>query len=192
LETDKLFWFSGLSLVIGGGLATTAWLFFAYFDPIHRDHTSPMWLPLNFLVIAGGLFMALGLTGFYAQQARQSGALGLIAFVIFFIGLIVPYVAVQSVQTLTMPDIPDGMRLLVSVGGPSLLVGSILMAIVTWRAGIFPPWVAVALAVAVLLGLFAYLVPLPPWLGRNVITAVFTITMAIIGAVQMSLAGLTL
>jgi hypothetical protein len=53
----RLFWLSGVSLILGGLLATAGWLLFARFDPVHRAYDEPFWLPFNFLVIFGGFLL---------------------------------------------------------------------------------------------------------------------------------------
>ena len=84
MTTNSLYWLSGLSLACGGALATLAWILFVLWDVEHLRVTAPSWLILNGLIIASGVLMALGLPGFYARQAEQSGWLGFIAFVILF------------------------------------------------------------------------------------------------------------
>jgi hypothetical protein len=186
MSAERLLWLSGLSLLAGGLLATTAWVLFARFDPVHRAYTERFWLPFNFMVIGGGFLMVLGLPGFYALQARQSGILGLLGFVIFFAGILFAYVAVHSIQTLTMPNVPGGMMIIVSFAAPSLLIGGLLTALAIWRAGVYPWWLAVALVVAGALGLLREWLPLPPWLARNLFSVVFTLVMAAIGAATMA------
>jgi hypothetical protein len=51
----KLIWLSGLSLAIGGFLATTGWLSFAILDPLHNGYLKWWWWPNNLLVISGGI-----------------------------------------------------------------------------------------------------------------------------------------
>jgi hypothetical protein len=178
---EKLIWLSGIALIIGGLLATVGWLLFAYFDPTHIAYQERFWLPFNFLVIFGGFFMALGLPGLYASQARQSGVVGLVGFLVFFTGIVFAYVAVHSIETMTVPNVPPGMMIIVSFAAPSLLIGGLLTALTIWRAGVYPQWLAVALVVSGLLGLLTQFIPLPPWAARNVITVFYTLTMALIG-----------
>lgn len=189
MTAERLIWLSGLALLLGGLLATAGWLLFARFDPTHRAYAERFWLPFNFLVIGGGFLMVLGLPGFYAVQARQAGILGLAGFVIFFAGILFAYIAVHSIQTMTMPNVPPGMMIIVSFAAPSLLIGGLLTALATWRAGVYPSWVAVALIVAGALGLLGQWLPLPAWISRNLFTAVFTLVMAAIGATVLARAG---
>ena len=181
MTDERLIWLSGISLILGGLLATAGWALFARFDPVHRAYTEPFWLPFNFLVIFGGFFIAMGLPGFYASQAQQSGLVGLAGFVIFFTGIVFAYIAVQSIQTMTIPNVPPAIRIIVSFAAPSLLVGGLLTAVAMWRAGVYPPWLAIALVFTGLLGLLSQFFQLPAWLGRNVFTALFTLTIALIG-----------
>jgi hypothetical protein len=188
MTTETLFWLSGLSLAAGGLMATTTWLVFALSATRRERHTSRSWLFLNGLVIAGGVLMALGLPGFYARQAAQSGVLGLIGFVILFTGLLVAYVGVHSVETMTMPAVPARMRLLVAVGAPSLFVGIIASGVVTWQAGVYPQAAAAALIVSAILGLLVQLLRVPDWL-QYAVSAVFTISMAWLGLALLAGSG---
>jgi hypothetical protein len=173
---------SGLFLLLGGGLATLGWLLFSFFDPTHTRTAEPTWMVFNLLVIFGGVFMAFGLPGFYLAQSERIGTFGLIAFIIFFIGIVIPYIAVQSIETATSPNVPQRMFAFVSVGAPSLFLGALLVGILTYTAGVYPRWLAAALILAILLGLLTRLVALPPIIARGgLISAYFTAVMAVIG-----------
>lgn len=167
---------------MGGGFATLGWLLFSFFDPNHIRTAEPTWMVFNLLVIFGGVFMALGLPGFYLAQSERIGTFGLIAFVIFFIGIVIPYIAVQSIETATSPNVPQRMFAFVSVGAPSLFLGALLVGVLTYTAGVYPRWLAGALIFAVLLGLLTRLVPLPPIVARGgLISAFFTAVIGLIG-----------
>lgn len=184
---DRFLWWSGLFLLLGGGLATLAWLLFALLDPGHANTFGNQWWVLNGLAIAGGLFMGLGLPGLYVAQAERGGWLALLAMVILFIGIVLAYVGVQSVETATAPNVPASMMRLVGVAAPSAFVGGLLMALVLWRAGVFPLWTAVVLLLAILLGLLAEFVPLPQLVARNLISVPFTAVLAALGWLLMAL-----
>jgi hypothetical protein len=177
---------SGAALLIGGILASLGWLLlFAVFDPQQARTESPLWAIGNFLVIFGGLFMLMGLPGFTLAQSEQSGWFGLLAFFVLFIGLAIPYIAVQSIETASTPAVPARIMWFISIGAPSLFVGALLMGILIITAGVFSKWLGIALIVSVLLGLLTRLVPMPPVLYRALIPIVFTATMASAGWLLM-------
>lgn len=179
---DNFIRLSGYFLLIGGILATLGWLLFSLFDPQHVRIDSPLWFFGNFLVIFGGVFMVMGLPGFYLVQSDRAGWFGLLAFIVLFIGLTIPYIAVQAIETATAPNIPARMAWFVSIGGPSLFIGSLLVGFMLLTTGVFPKWLGIALIVAVLLGLLSRFVPMPPLFSRGgLIPALFTMVMAAAG-----------
>jgi hypothetical protein len=179
---DHFIRLSGFFLLIGGILATTGWLLFSFFDPLHVRTDSPLWFIGNFFVIFGGVFMVMGLPGFYLVQSDRAGWLGLLAFIFLFIGLAIPYIAVQAIETATTPNQPARMMWFVSIGGPSLLIGSLLVGVLLLRTGIFPNWLGIALIVVVILGLLSRFVPMHPVIARGgLISASYTVLIAMVG-----------
>jgi hypothetical protein len=65
----------------------------------------------------------------------------------------------------------------------AFFLGIMITSVVTWRAGIYPRGIAIALAVTAMLGLLTRLVMMPAWLGMNIIPALFTTAMAWLGVV---------
>jgi hypothetical protein len=181
MSAARLMRLSGASLLTGGLLASAGFLLSAWFDPTNTGYQEWYWFPLNFAIIIGGFFIILGLPGFYAAQSRESGIIGFAGHVVLFAGIAFAYLAVHSIQTTTMPDTPPGMRLIVSYAAPSLLIGSLLTAVAVWRADVYARWLAVLLVVAVLLGLVSAFVPDLAWGWRNVVSSVFTMTIAMFG-----------
>jgi hypothetical protein len=173
--------FSGFSLLLGGLLATLGWILFGLFDPVYSAPEENRWIVFNLLVVFGGVFIALGLPGFYFAQAHRSGIPGLIAGTILFIGIAIPYIAVQSIEMATSPNVPPIMRMFVSIGAPSLFLGALFTGIITYAAGIFPRWVALALITSVILGLITRLYTFPPMFNKGIFPAVFTGVMGLIG-----------
>jgi len=185
MTIELLFWLSGLSLVVGGVVTTAGWLLFALLAPAHQQTNDKQWLLLNGLIIAGGIFMVLGLPGFYVHQAEEAGILGLIGFVVFFIGILVPYVAVHSIETATAPNIPRRMRLWVLVGAPSLFFGMIIMGFTTWLAGIYPRAAGILLLLAALVSAFTMVRSVPPLLRRCLLPSSLSLMMAWFGLLLM-------
>jgi hypothetical protein len=138
MTIDNFLRLSGAALLLGGILASLGWLLlFAVFDPQQARSESPLWALGNFLVIFGGLFMLMGLPGFTLAQSEQSGWFGILAFVVLFIGLAIPYIAVQSIETASTPAVPARIMWFISIGAPSLFLGALLMGILIITAGIF-------------------------------------------------------
>ena len=181
ITTGQLVRLSGISLMIGGTLATGAWVLHAIVDPARGGYAEPWWIPLNLALSCGGILMALGLPGFHASQASRSGALGLIGLVLLFAGLLLAYVGVQTLEAFSRPQIPPTIGILAGIAAPMFFLGIVITSVATWRAGVYPRVIAVALAVTAMLGLLTRLVELPAWLGMNILAALFTAAMAWLG-----------
>ena len=181
MTIEQLTRLSGLSLALGGLLGATGWLLFALLDPNHSQYSHARWLPLNGLIIAAGVLMALGLPGVYLRQATESGLVGLIGFVILFVGIVLAYLAVHAIETATMPNLPPTMMRIVAIAAPSLFIGAVLTGIATWRSGVYTLWAAALLLAAALLGLMALVLPLPNWLYRAASPAMFCMALAWLG-----------
>jgi hypothetical protein len=177
MSAEKLFWLSGLSLILGGSMTFMAWILFAVFDPGHQFYQHPRWFPLNLLVIFGGLLMALGLPGFYVRQASETGIWGLLGFVLFFVGLVLSHIAVHSIETVTMPNVPATMMRFVFVAAPSIFLGIILTGILTWRSGVYPPSLGIAFILAALVGLLTVIPGVPQIISRNLASTPFPASM---------------
>lgn len=169
------------SLVVGGSLAATAFLFLAIVDPTRTGHAEPWWIPAQFAVILGGVFMALGLPGFHATQATRTGVAGLIGIVLLFAGLVLAYVGVHATEILSQPSVPARMGSLVAIAAPSLAAGAVVTAITTWRAGIHPRRASAPLMIVIAIGIMTHLVPTPRWVELHLVPAAFTASMAWLG-----------
>jgi hypothetical protein len=188
VAADNFIRLSGLLLLLGGSLATLGWLLFSAFDPQHVRTDSPLWFIGNFSVIFGGVFMVMGLPGFFLALSDRAGWFGLLAFILLFVGLAIPYIAVQAIETASAPNIPARMMWFVSIGAPALFLGSLLTGIVILTTGVFPKWLGIALLIAVTLGLMTRLVPMHPVISRGgLISAGYTLVMAAAGYLLMVL-----
>ena len=185
MTADKLIGLSGLSLTIGGLMTFTSWILFAIFDPGHQYYQHQRWFPLNLLVIFGGLLMALGLPGFYARQASEAGLWGLIGFVLFFIGLVLSHLAVHSIETVTMPNVPATMMRFVRVAAPSIFPGILITGIVTWRTGVYPAHLGIAIIPGGIIGLLTVIPGVPQIVARNLASTLFPTAMFWAGIMLM-------
>ena len=89
MSTSNLIRWGGLSIFLGGSLwamQKIGWqLFIGNQDPL--SYPQPAATILWIMGLTAALLILLGLPTLYAHQARQAGRLGLIAFVIVFIGM---------------------------------------------------------------------------------------------------------
>jgi len=134
----------------------------------------PLWVPSHLIGAIGFVLILLGMIGLYARQLEKVGLLGLIGFILTFVGftlsagaliflsvIIVPFLAVQGMDSLVDPKGPLfsslAMQLTVGVSALSLLLGMLLFAIATLRANILPRWGAWLVIVSIPLGILGVL-----------------------------------
>lgn len=132
-------------------------------------HT-PLWSPSQALHILAALFTLFGIVGLYAVQRQQSGALGLVGFVLASVGTVL-FFADGLIALAVYPALADAAPELLDVTGAmnsgGVLIAFILMAATAmmgyvvfgaalWRAGILPR------AAALLFLLGGILFNLPP------------------------------
>lgn len=130
-------------------------------------------MPSHVLGGIAGVLISLGLVGMYARQAEKVGVLGLIAFILTFVGLtltagaliflsalIVPFLAVRGMDSFVDPKGPllssSAGQLAVGLPGLSLLLGILLFTIVTLRARVLPrlgSWLVILLIPFAVVGL---------------------------------------
>jgi len=85
--------------------------------------TNVLWTAVQLLVLLGSLLVLIGLPGVYLVQARQTGWLGLIGFILTFLA-----------------------GLILGVGG-EIVSGFVLPWLATIRAGVLPRWAGVLLII---------------------------------------------
>jgi hypothetical protein len=127
-------------------------------------------------MLIGSLVLLIGLPGLYARQANQAGRLGLIAFVMLFLGVANHEISIAPIEIFIRPLLatrpetqalvarPDTLESLLgplywAYALPGMLIyflGIVLFGIATLRARVFPRWAAMLLIV----GPFAVFAPL--------------------------------
>lgn len=173
---------SGAALVLGGVAATAGWLAFAVANPSH-DPGHRSWTASNLLIVSGGALLALGLPGAHLHHEARAGALGTVGFVVLFVGIVVPYLAVHSIETaIGAEPVPRVMRILVAVGAPSIAFGTVATGIALLMADVYPAWMGIALLGAAGAGLAGTFTGASPRYRRGVAPALWTTTMALWGA----------
>jgi hypothetical protein len=158
MSPSILFRLSGISMLLGGVLGTVA-------VALHpANMTDAVNIPVHLALYTAVMLVALGLPGFYARQAERAGVLGLIGTAALFLGLVfadpihsvleftvIPVLASNPAARPILDGPPPGLMEPLMVAIPVLLIGLVLLAIASLRAGIFPRWPAImAFATAVM------------------------------------------
>ena len=155
MSSSTLYRFSGIVLLIGGVLAIAGQLLLITADP-----GTPLWIPGSWLALAGTLLVIVGLPGLYFKQVDRAGLLGLIGFVVTFVGFLflvgiqtfdafVSPTLASSAATKSLADTEAFLPLLTFelLCGLLLIVGPLLFGIATIRGGVLPRWAAIILIV---------------------------------------------
>jgi len=159
MSAANLIRWSGLMSLLAGVLHVLA----AILHPVGEDLAaviSPNWVLAHLLYWASVILLLFGLVGLYARQAEKTGRLGLIGFVLAFIGTAVAEVFLFYAAT-TMPLIattaPDLFNQLTAppafalpLFGLTFGLGFILFGVATMRAGVLPRWSGLLLIIGIL------------------------------------------
>jgi hypothetical protein len=145
---------AGVSLVIAELLSL---LFFGY--DFSNTATTDTYTFYSLWIMIAGLLLPLGLVGLYARQLEVSGLLGLVGFLVAFIGtmlvagffwtsaFIAPLLAVEAPEFLaTARALPGFFRSFIVFA-----FGWLLFGVATLRAGIYPRGAALLLIVGAVL-----------------------------------------
>lgn len=152
----------GLSLLVAGALTAIPMLLHpSEADP--HNFMSPLWVPVHLLLIAALLLTQLGLPALYIVLAERGGAIGLLGFLLSFVGsgLIIAALTLDAFVFPILASDPAG-RAFVADGGPLLggplglllltataafAAGSLLLGFVVATTGVPSRWAGVMLAV---------------------------------------------
>jgi hypothetical protein len=116
MSYSKVIRWSGLDALVGGvlfGILAVAEFFVIGDRPLSEAAATSSWLVIEGGYIVAAVLIGFGLVGLYARQAQQAGWLGLIAFVVTFIGVLLVTGSVWSEAFLgpwlarTVPDLLD-------------------------------------------------------------------------------------
>jgi len=179
MSTANLIRWSGLINLLAGVLYAVG----ALLHPVGEDLaavSSPNWVPAHLVYWVSVLLLHLGLVGLYARQAEQTGWLGLVGFVLAFIGTalvgsilvfastILPLIAAEAQAIFDRAATPPDFLLPMFILGFGL--GWILIGIVTMRAGVLPRWSGSLLIVGVTLFMISEAVPFEVMLAHTLVT----------------------
>jgi hypothetical protein len=173
--TANLIRWSGLISILAGVLYALG----ALLHPVGEDlaaYASPQWVPAHQVYWVSAMLMLFGLVGLYARQVEKTGWLGLVGFVLAFIGTVLvdsifvmastvlPLVAVQAPALFDQAAAPPTFGVLVVV------LGYILFGIATMRAGVLPRWSGLLLIIGSAMFMISEAVPLNASLSHLIVT----------------------
>lgn len=169
MTRKNLIRWSGLALMLGG-IAFGVHLITHPPGETAQYALYPLWVPSHLLGSIASVIILFGLVGLYARQSEKIGLPGLIGFVLTFVGftlsagalvfvsvVFVPFLAAQGMDSLVDPQgqlfTSSAMQLTIGVGALSLLLGLLVLAITTLRAGVLPRWGAWLIILTIPLGI---------------------------------------
>jgi hypothetical protein len=146
--TTSIRW-GGIALFLGALLAEIAIVAFSFSraQAVGRPAQYSPWVTWLFAV--GAILISLALPLMYASQARETGSLGLVGFVLLEAGWV--FVVVVTTAPLMYKGLPSepGESVAAFALGTMLALGFVLTGIATLRSGVFSPgigylWLAAA------------------------------------------------
>jgi hypothetical protein len=189
MSSSTLYRLSGLALVLGGVIAAVFNVVNTVAFPSNSNGFDPKvvtaapWQIVSLLTFIGGVLILLGFPGAYLRQAKQSGVLGLIGFILLFIAgillglviyivdlLIIPYLATVAPKLLGANSGPPALFVFFIAAAVIVTLGALLFAIATLRAHVLPRMAAILLLVAMVINLIT-IAPLPSLLNNILSTA---------------------
>ena len=137
ITASSLYRLSSITLIIASLLTVVSNIALTLFFPNSgptvppSDVMSPLWDPIGIIGFVGGVLMLFGLVGLYLRQAKPTGVMGLVGFLLTFLGVlfasivagfffisVLPYLATKGASA-----IEDGFSMvaLFGLGGGVLL-----------------------------------------------------------------------
>ena len=208
MSSSRLIRLGGLAAMVGFALFAVVAVAFVFAFPEDVAPSvlaaSNTWLALHVLIVVAYLLCLLGLVGLYARQAERAGILGLIAFLLTFLG-IAPRFGWEWIETLVFPTLAQAAPRLLDQPVPTanvlgivevstvllLLVGVLLFGVASLRAGVLPRWAAVLVILGAVVDLISIFVgvdfpftaavagPALAWMGYTVWSRPAAVTDAI-------------
>ena len=160
MTSSELIRWSGLAAIVGGvSLVIAEFVTLSFFGyDFSTTAITGTYALYSVLIMVTGVLLPLGLVGLYANQSDASGPLGLVGFVVAFVGTVLvagffwasafvaPLLAVEAPELLAVRSFPGFFRSFIVFG-----LGWLLFGVGTLRAGVYPRAAAVLLIVGALL-----------------------------------------
>ena len=190
MTLSALLRWSGLAALVGAVLLAIGDLmhFAAGSGSYSQQATTASFVVHSLLLLLGGALILLGLVGLYANQAEATGPIGLVNFLVAFLGtalivgvawdelFVAPYMAEVSPRVLDVA--PTGsLALGFSLSYGLFALGWLLVGLDTLRAGVYPRTAAILLIIGAVVFYFS---PIPAsgillsaavaWLGLTLLS----------------------
>ena len=180
MSSSNLIRLAGLAALISGVLAAIGDLLRLVVDVENPGSATTASYAIVFLLyLISTALLLLGLVGFYTSQSQAAGILGLVGFLVAFLGtvllagalwfelFITPALATEAPGLLEAELGLPGFILMLLFGA----VGWVLFGVATLRARVYPRWAGVLLIVGGVIAFF----PLP------LVGIIFSVTVAYLG-----------
>jgi hypothetical protein len=175
MSTSNLIRWSGLAALVGGVLFIVLDIldFLLYGNlPYSEAATASSFTIVQAAFIIAVALTGLGLVGFYAHQAQETGSLGLVAFVVSFLGLILAAGVVWgeaffgawlagAAPQLLQSNPSGAFAAGIFISYFLYTFGWVLFGLASFRGGVFPRGAAVVLIVGALMFVIISLLELP-------------------------------
>ena len=185
MSASNLIRLSGLAAVLAGVLFAISDLVGSLvldFENFSETATTGTYAVMSVLFLVAAVLLPLGLVGLYAHQSEATGTLGLVAFVVAFVGSILVAGAFWTQAFVAPPlaevapeflDEEPGGRLDLGffLSFSLVALGWLLFGIATLRAKVYPRWAAILL----MIGAVLTFLPLP------LTGIVFAVAVAVLG-----------
>ena len=157
---------SGLALVVS---LLMEWLVVPYEQLGHTEaYFTSSYTVSSGLTLLSIVLLVWGLIGIYGPQSRAAGTFGLWAFIIIFLGTVLiagnTWAEVFVYPTLaqvapnawsgSVMEVSSYLALGLTLSFPLFGIGLILFGVATFRAGVYPRWVALLLIISIPLTMF--------------------------------------
>ncbi len=190
MSSTTLYRLSGLALLPGallflvGNVLSTVLL---SDTSLPTQQSSTLYVSLTLLTFIGTALLLLGLPGILARQAARAGWLGLVGFLLVFLGgslslsdtvvglLTISWLSVNAPHVMTQMFSENAAFFVYeAVASLLLAVGGVLLGIATMRARVLPRWAGLLLIAAAVLNLIGFSLP-----DNTIVTSVASVLLAL-------------
>lgn len=189
MSSSNLIRLGGLAAVVGGVLFVLAELLYLVvgMSPSAENFSSGSAIVQGVLFLLGGVLLLGGLLGLYTARSENLGTLGLVGFLVAFVGTALTVGNFWD-SAFTVPALAEEAPALVEAGPPPLVmfgivvsfallaVGWLLLGLASLRSRAYPRWAAVLLMVGAVLAFFPLPFSMVPfgvavaWMGSSLLS----------------------